>query len=138
MKKILLNCQQCGDCGIEYPGFLCPESSCPKHIRNGACGGSGQGRCEVYPDRFCVWYLAYQRFALTGNTENMAKVCAPPRMWELNKTSSWINFHLGKDHHTKLCSIAGACNTGLCSHKNKPDEIKGSQGRISTTPSSRS
>ncbi|MFH2044314.1 MAG: methylenetetrahydrofolate reductase C-terminal domain-containing protein [Pseudomonadota bacterium] len=116
-KKILLNCRQCGDCGIEYPGFLCPESRCPKHIRNGACGGSRQGRCEVYPDRYCVWYLAYQRLALIGKTENMTTVCAPPRMWELNNTSSWINFHLGRDHHTKLCSIAGDCNTGLCSHK---------------------
>ena len=22
----------------------------------------------------------------------------PPRKWELDQTSSWINFHLGKDH----------------------------------------
>ncbi|MBA3035015.1 MAG: methylenetetrahydrofolate reductase [Desulfobacterium sp.] len=127
LKKILLNCQQCGDCGIEYPGFLCPESGCPKHMRNGACGGSRKGKCEVYPDRFCIWYLAYQRFALIEKTENMATACAPPRMWELNKTSSWINFHLGRDHHTKLCSIAGACNTGLCSPKKqtvKTDRIK--------------
>jgi methylenetetrahydrofolate reductase (NADPH) len=31
----------------------------------------------------------------------LAKDFVPPRMWELNNTSSWINFHLGKDHQKK-------------------------------------
>jgi methylenetetrahydrofolate reductase (NADPH) len=40
LKKLLLSCLKCGDCGIQHLAFLCPESQCPKHIRNGACGGS--------------------------------------------------------------------------------------------------
>ncbi|SPD71789.1 Methylenetetrahydrofolate reductase [uncultured Desulfobacterium sp.] len=100
-KKILLNCQQCGDCCIQHLGFLCPESQCPKHMRNGSCGGSRDGKCEVNPEKYCVWYRAYQRFALIDKTDDMAKDYVPPRMWELNKTSSWINFHLGINHQTK-------------------------------------
>jgi methylenetetrahydrofolate reductase (NADPH) len=35
-KALLLACRRCGDCGIQHVAFLCPESQCPKHIRNGA------------------------------------------------------------------------------------------------------
>ncbi len=48
---------------IQHVAFLCPESQCPKHIRNGACGGSRNGGCEVYPDRKCVWFRAWERWA---------------------------------------------------------------------------
>ncbi|MCP4718609.1 MAG: methylenetetrahydrofolate reductase, partial [Desulfobacteraceae bacterium] len=75
--------------------FLCPES-CPKHTRNGACGGSRDGFCEVHSDRKCVWVRAYNRLEHCG--AHLGQEVVPPRMWELNKTSSWINFHLGKDH----------------------------------------
>lgn len=108
-KALLLHCEMCGDCGIQHAGFLCPESQCPKHIRNGACGGSHQGRCEVYPDRYCIWYRAYQRLAHAGQTEKMIKDCVLPRMWELNKTSSWLNFHLRRDHQSPSQEIAGRC-----------------------------
>ena len=38
-KAALFRCQRCGDCAIQHLAFLCPESQCPKHMRNGACGG---------------------------------------------------------------------------------------------------
>ncbi len=95
-KKVLLDCQHCGDCGIQHVGFLCPESQCPKHIRNGQCGGSRDGMCEVFPDKQCVWVRAYNR--ITYHKDEMPVECIAPRMWELNKTNSWINFHLKRDH----------------------------------------
>ncbi len=95
-KRILLECQHCGDCAIQHVGFLCPESQCPKHIRNGQCGGSRDGMCEVYPDKQCVWVRAYNR--MTYHKDKMDVEYVPPRMWELNKTNSWINFHLKRDH----------------------------------------
>ena len=95
-KRVLLDCQHCGDCAIQHVGFLCPESQCPKHIRNGQCGGSRDGMCEVYPDKQCVWVRAYNRMAY--NNDEMPVECIAPRMWELNKTNSWINFHLKRDH----------------------------------------
>ena len=98
LKKPLLSCQSCGDCAIQHMAFLCPESGCPKHTRNGACGGSRDGFCEVHSDRKCVWVRAYNRLEHCGRAHTLGQDFVPPRMWELNKTSSWINFHLGKDH----------------------------------------
>jgi len=97
-KRALLDCQHCGDCAIQHVGFLCPESQCPKHIRNGQCGGSRDGMCEVYPDKQCVWVRAYNR--LSSHKDKMPVECIAPRMWELNKTNSWINFHLKRDHQS--------------------------------------
>jgi methylenetetrahydrofolate reductase (NADPH) len=97
-KKIMLSCQGCGDCGIQHVGFLCPESGCPKHTRNGACGGSNNGYCEVNTDKFCVWVRAYRRMRKHGETEKLTREMVPPRLWELKDTSSWINFHLDRDH----------------------------------------
>lgn len=98
-KKVMLSCQSCGDCGIQHVGFLCPESGCPKHTRNGACGGSNNGYCEVEPEKLCVWVRAYRRMQHNGEAEKL--LCCehvPPRLWELKDTSSWINFHLNRDH----------------------------------------
>jgi methylenetetrahydrofolate reductase (NADPH) len=122
-KKILLSCIKCGDCGIQHLAFLCPETQCPKHIRNGQCGGSTRGMCEVYPDRPCVWVRVYNRLALIGKTHELAREFVPPRMWELNKTSSWLNFHLGRDHQTVSCAIARYCTQEqCCPNKQKPAE----------------
>lgn len=98
MKMTLLSCQSCGDCGIQHTGFLCPESGCPKHTRNGPCGGSRDGYCEVYPDRLCIWVRAYRRLKQAGKQDTFLKDRVAPRNWELNRTSSWINFHLDRDH----------------------------------------
>jgi methylenetetrahydrofolate reductase (NADPH) len=114
LKKLLLSCLKCGDCGIQHLAFLCPESQCPKHIRNGACGGSRDGRCEVYPDRPCVWVRAYNRLASARQRDELARGCVPPRMWELNQTSSWLNFHLRRDHQSVSCSIARLCSAEVC------------------------
>lgn len=97
-KKMLLSCQSCGDCGIQHVGFLCPESGCPKHTRNGACGGSAGGYCEVNKDKLCVWVRAYERMRQHGESEKLTCEFVPPRLWELKDTSSWINFHLDRDH----------------------------------------
>jgi len=97
-KKLMLSCQSCGDCGIQHVGFLCPESGCPKHTRNGACGGSRDGYCEVHEDKFCVWVRAYYRMKRHNETDQLTATFVPPRLWELKDTSSWINFHLDRDH----------------------------------------
>jgi methylenetetrahydrofolate reductase (NADPH) len=114
IKQLLLSCKRCGDCGIQYVAFLCPESQCPKHMRNGACGGSLDGLCEVNKDRACVWYRAYNRLASVGRTAEMTRGCVPPRMWELNGTSSWINFHLGRDHQSQFSAIGRYCGAAAC------------------------
>jgi methylenetetrahydrofolate reductase (NADPH) len=113
-KKIMLGCRRCGDCAIQHVGYLCPESGCPKHTRNGACGGSRQGRCEVRPERFCVWYRAYGRLAAAHAVGSLADGCVPPRLWELDGTSSWLNFHLRRDHQIASQGLARFCSACTC------------------------
>lgn len=114
LKRVLLGCLQCGDCAIQHVAFLCPESGCPKHTRNGACGGSQGGRCEVNADRPCVWFRAHGRLSSQGDIKALCDGCVPPRMWELNHTSSWLNFHLQRDHHSNGGDIAGCCRQTTC------------------------
>ena len=97
-KKMLFSCRECGDCSLQHLAFLCPESQCPKHTRNGPCGGSRKSRCEVHPENYCVWFKAFRRWTVLNQAEDFYQGFIPPRNWELDQTSSWINFHLGKDH----------------------------------------
>jgi len=128
-KYALLGCKQCGDCGIQHLAFLCPESQCPKHTRNGACGGSRQGRCEVYPDRPCVWVRTHKRVSHDGTCQDLLSGCIAPRMWELNQTSSWLNFHLKRDHQSvstgleKYCRL-DACQMTFCEHYGQTESRK--------------
>jgi len=76
---------------------MCIRDS-PKHTRNGPCGGSRNGACEVYPEKDCIWIRAYNRLEHAGKLPIFLEDKVAPRNWELNKTSSWINFHLNRDH----------------------------------------
>ena len=115
LKKLFLNCRHCGDCGIQHLAYLCPESQCPKHMRNGACGGSSNGCCEVYPDRPCVvWTRVYARLASDDNLFEMHAQCVPPRMWELDQTSSWLNYFLGRDHQSASTNLVQAFRSAAC------------------------
>jgi methylenetetrahydrofolate reductase (NADPH) len=124
VKRLLLGCLQCGDCAIQHVGFLCPESGCPKHTRNGACGGSIHGICEVNPDRWCVWFRAHYRLAAKGKIRQMCDGCVPPRMWELNNTSSWLNFHLRRDHQSNDSEMAGFCRQASCRLLSNDGDLK--------------
>ncbi len=66
-KVMLFDCKDCGDCALIDVAYLCPMSQCPKNQRNGACGGSFQGWCEVYPGkRQCIYVRAYARLKKHG------------------------------------------------------------------------
>jgi hypothetical protein len=114
VKILLFFCQRCGDCGLQHLAFQCPESGCPKHTRNGACGGSRNGKCEVRPEQLCVWVRAYNRWSSTGRVSEMYSDCIQPRMWILNRSSSWLNFHLGRDHQSVSSEITRYCSPVKC------------------------
>ncbi len=113
IKILMLGCERCGDCAIQHVGFLCPQNGCPKQTRNGPCGGSCEGRCEVRPERDCVWFRAFNRLASIGKAKEMLAMqgCVPPRMWELNHTPSWLNFYLGLDHQSCNDEFSRYCQT---------------------------
>jgi hypothetical protein len=55
-------CKECGQCIVHYTGGICPLTACSKGLLNGPCGGSKDGRCEVFPEtRECGWHRIYER-----------------------------------------------------------------------------
>jgi len=105
-KVVMLDCKDCGDCAMLDLAYLCPMSQCPKNQRNGACGGSLDGWCEVYPkEKKCVWVRAYARLKKYGEETSLDVPPVPPANWDFYQTSSWSNFFLGKDHSAPILGI---------------------------------
>ncbi len=106
IKVANFECMDCGDCALMDVAFVCPMSQCPKNQRNGPCGGSYQGWCEVYPnEKKCVWVRAYDRLKVYNEQDTIQENVVPPVNWDLFHTSSWINFYLGRDHVSKRMGI---------------------------------
>lgn len=90
IKKPLFRCQQCGECILSHTAFICSQR-CPKRLRNGPCGGTRDGgRCEVFPERTCVWYAIYRRSRLLRRGVLLDAV-EPMHNWRLEKSSAWFN-----------------------------------------------
>jgi hypothetical protein len=66
-------CRQCGECILGETGGLCPETNCHKGLVNGPCGGTNDGKCEIDPQKDCVWTLIYQRLHAQGKLDRMRK-----------------------------------------------------------------
>ena len=102
--KVVSNeCQCCGDCALIDLAYLCPMSQCPKSQRNGPCGGSSKGYCEVYPkgsrgQRKCLFVRAYKRLETHCAEHQLGAYQLPPLNHALRGSSSWLNFYLGRDH----------------------------------------
>jgi hypothetical protein len=96
-KKLVFNCQMCGQCILHSTGMTCPMN-CPKNLRNGPCGGVRMnGHCEVKPEMMCVWVDAYERsLKMPVYGHEMTKE-QPPVNWQLKDTSAWINMLTGAD-----------------------------------------
>ena len=106
MKVVSNECMHCGDCGLFDLAYLCPTSQCPKSMRNGPCGGSFEGWCEVYPNKKqCIYVRAYPRLKSHGAEDTLGAYQVPPVNYDLLWTSSWLNFYLGRDHTAKRLGI---------------------------------
>jgi methylenetetrahydrofolate reductase (NADPH) len=97
-KVPLFHCRDCGDCSLPDIAYVCPESQCAKNQRNGPCGGTREGLCEVY-DTECIWSQAYERLKAYGEEEAMLDGPAIVKDNALARTSAWANTFLGRDHH---------------------------------------
>jgi methylenetetrahydrofolate reductase (NADPH) len=97
-KEVSVDCRECGDCALPHLAYLCPDSQCPKNLRNGPCGGSFRGKCEVYPDRDCIYVRAYNRLKAVGREEELRDGPVVTRNWELYRQPSWLTYFLGRDH----------------------------------------
>jgi hypothetical protein len=95
IKVPLFRCQRCGECILSSTAFICSQN-CPKRLRNGPCGGTGEGgSCEVFPDRKCVWYRIYFRSRLLHRVSLLYKTNSIHN-WNLEKTSAWLNLFRGR------------------------------------------
>jgi methylenetetrahydrofolate reductase (NADPH) len=112
IKSVMFGCRKCGDCALAEMAYLCPESQCPKFLRNGACGGSDKGRCEVRKEALCVWVRIYERLKSHKRSEELKCRCVRPRNWALDGTSSWLNFYMDRDYQ--------AFSMPLCERMKKP------------------
>jgi methylenetetrahydrofolate reductase (NADPH) len=94
VKQPLFGCEACGNCVLGHMEYVCPQT-CPKQMRNGPCGGTQFGRCEVV-DRPCIWVDVYQRAKTLHRVADLRRfIPAPDR--SLRGTSSWINYFLDRD-----------------------------------------
>jgi hypothetical protein len=97
LKKVIFGCQLCGQCLLHENGLVCPMR-CPKTSRNGPCGGvRANGHCEVYPERFCVWYRAYYQSHKLPLWHHDIYQLHRPVDWRLINTSSFVNLLTGRD-----------------------------------------
>jgi len=100
VKVPLFHCRDCGDCSLPEIAYVCPESICAKNQRNGPCGGTRDGLCEVY-DSECIWSQAYERLKAYGEEESMLDGPVVIKDNALVRTSAWANTFLGRDHTSK-------------------------------------
>jgi len=102
-KAALFACQDCGDCSLGETGFLCPESQCAKNQRNGPCGGTRDGRCEVL-DVDCIWSRAYDRKKSEGCADELLDFVPVFQDQSLRGSSGWANYWHELDHPGKAAN----------------------------------
>ena len=95
LKGKLFDCQTCGQCILSHTAMICPMN-CPKGLRNGPCGGTLDGKCEVLPDRECVWLRIGRRLPIKPGTVH------PPPSDEFFNTASYVNLFSGRDRGTRV------------------------------------
>lgn len=71
------DCDQCGQCYLNYTAGICPITNCPKGLLNGPCGGAKDGKCEVDPEADCAWVLIYKRLEKLGKLDTLTRILAP-------------------------------------------------------------
>jgi methylenetetrahydrofolate reductase (NADPH) len=94
IKSPLFGCQACGNCVLGQMEYVCSQT-CPKNLRNGPCGGTANGRCEVV-DKPCIWISVYDRAKSEARVNDLRTYIPPPNR-ALKGTSSWINYFLNRD-----------------------------------------
>ncbi|MFC2018241.1 methylenetetrahydrofolate reductase C-terminal domain-containing protein [Chloroflexota bacterium] len=66
-------CAQCGHCVLGETAGICPITACNKHLLNGPCGGTNNGKCEVDKEKDCAWTLIYRRLKDQNRLDLMKK-----------------------------------------------------------------
>jgi methylenetetrahydrofolate reductase (NADPH) len=119
-KALLFRCKDCGDCSLPEIAYLCPESQCAKNQRNGPCGGTRDGRCEVDGYGDCIWLRAYERLKYDGRESDLLTHTPVVQDQSLRGTSSWANTWLGRDHLAQKKIVPRATDAKDAEEEGKP------------------
>jgi len=104
-KVPMFGCKDCGDCSLPDIAYVCPEGPCAKNQRNGPCGGTRDGLCEVY-DTECIWGQAYERLKAYGEEQDLVTGPVVIKNNALRGSSAWANTFLRRDHNAADASGA--------------------------------
>ena len=111
MTKVpLYGCRDCGDCSLPDIGELCPESQCVKNQRNGPCGGTRAGKCEIL-DKDCIYLRAYNNLKMYGEEEQLLQHPVVFTDGSLSGTASWANTFAKRDHYGREADGDSADNS---------------------------
>jgi methylenetetrahydrofolate reductase (NADPH) len=99
-KHETFDCRNCGNCVLGSMEYVCPQT-CPKQMRNGPCGGTNHGWCEVIPSQPCIWVKVMERAEAADEVRGLLTYIPPPDR-SLFGTASWINYYLGRDSRPGL------------------------------------
>ena len=128
-KAALFRCKDCGDCSLPDVAFLCPESQCAKNQRNGPCGGTREGRCEVDGYGECIWLRAYERLKAAGTELALLDHAPVLQNQALRGTSSWANNWLGRDHSALRADTHAAPPHPATPHTTPSSELRDAELR---------
>jgi electron transport complex protein RnfC len=82
LTPFIINCEQCGQCFLNYTGGLCPITACSKSLLNGPCGGAKNGKCEIDPEKECGWEKIIDRLQKKNQIE-LLQIYQNPRKYSL-------------------------------------------------------
>ena len=85
-------CQGCGNCVLAFTGGICPVTRCAKHLLNGPCGGSSNGKCEISKDVDCAWQLIIDRLKALGRLDDYEKIF-PLKDWSSDRGGGPRSMH---------------------------------------------
>ncbi len=108
VKKILFDCEGCGDCYLTENFGICSLGRCAKGLPNVPCGDAcPDGTCGNDANRVCAGELVYQAAASEGpeGLNKLKQTLNFRRDPALKATASMLNNLLGKDHMKKSCLI---------------------------------
>lgn len=70
-------CSMCGDCILTETMGVCVTTRCAKGLRNGPCGGSQDGKCEVDGERDCAWAIVIDRLRKAKRLNELGRIRRP-------------------------------------------------------------
>jgi len=115
-KKEIFGCKNCGNCVLGSMEYVCPQT-CPKQMRNGPCGGTNHGACEVIPEQPCIWVKVMERAEASSSIDSL-KTFIPPPDRGLTGTASWLNYYLERD------SRPGRPKKGIVESQGAPEDAR--------------